>query len=71
MRNDTEKAKILTAFFDSVFTGKTSIQESQAPETRGKVWSKEVLSSVKKDQVKEHLNKLNVHKSMGCNGLHP
>ena len=71
MTNDMEKAKILNAFFVSVFTGKTSIQESQAPETRGKVWSKEVLSSVKKDQVKEPLNKLNICKSMGPNGLHP
>lgn len=71
MTNDTEKTKILNAAFISVFTGKTSIQESQAPETRGKVWSEEVLSSVKKDQVKEHLNKLDIRKSMQPNRLYP
>lgn len=71
MTNGMEKTKILNAAFISVFTGKTSIQESQAPETRGKVWSEEVLSSVKKDQVKEHLNKLDIRKSMQPNRLYP
>jgi len=28
------------AFFASVFSSKASLQESQVPETRGKVWSK-------------------------------
>lgn len=37
MTNHTEEAKVLNAFFVSVFTGKTDFQKSQAPETRGKV----------------------------------
>lgn len=40
------------------------LQESQAPETRGKVWSKEALQSVKED--KERLNKLDILKSHGA-----
>ncbi|KAK4827148.1 hypothetical protein QYF61_015102 [Mycteria americana] len=41
--NGTEKAEILDAFFASVFTRKNILQESQAPETRRKVWDKEDL----------------------------
>ena len=52
--NDTEKAKVLSAAFTLVFTGKTGLQESQAPETRGKVWNKEDLTLVEEDQVREH-----------------
>ena len=45
--NDIEKAMALNAFF----TSKTVLQESQAPETRGKVWSKEDLLLVEDHQV--------------------
>ncbi|KAK4832613.1 LOW QUALITY PROTEIN: hypothetical protein QYF61_024594 [Mycteria americana] len=48
--NDTENAEILNAFFASVFTSKTSLQKSQAPETRRKVWSKENSPLAEKDQ---------------------
>lgn len=41
MTNDLEKAEVLSAFFASIFTRKTVLRESQAPETRGKVWDKE------------------------------
>lgn len=47
-------AKVLNAFFASVFASKTGLQESQAPQTRGKVWNKEDLPSMEKDQVREH-----------------
>ncbi|KAK4816298.1 LOW QUALITY PROTEIN: hypothetical protein QYF61_014596 [Mycteria americana] len=62
---DIEKPEVLNAFFVSIFTGKTSLQESQALETSGKVWSKEDLPWVEQDQIREHLNKLDIHKSMG------
>lgn len=41
---DVEKAEVLSAFFTSVFTGNTSLQQSQA--LNGKTWRKEYLSSV-------------------------
>lgn len=67
-----EKAKVLNTFFASVFAGETSLQESPVPETRGKVWSKEDLPSAEENQIKEHLSKLDIHKSMGPDhGLAP
>ncbi|KAJ7424018.1 rna-directed dna polymerase from mobile element jockey-like [Pitangus sulphuratus] len=51
---DMEKAEVLNAAFASVFTSKTSLQEFQVPEIRRKVWSKEELPLVEKDQVKEY-----------------
>ncbi|KAK4832509.1 hypothetical protein QYF61_023574 [Mycteria americana] len=60
----TEKAKVLITFFTSVLTHKTNPQQSQASAIRGKFWSKDDLPSVEEDQVKEHLNKLDIHKSL-------
>jgi len=62
---DTEKPKVLHATFSSVFTRKTTLQESQASETRGQVWSKEYLPLVEEDQVREHLNKVSPWDLMG------
>jgi len=45
--NDTEKAMALNAFF----TTKTFLHKSRAPETRGKIWSKEDLCLVEDHQV--------------------
>ncbi|KAK4828295.1 LOW QUALITY PROTEIN: hypothetical protein QYF61_024960 [Mycteria americana] len=45
-----EEAEVLNAFFASVFIRKTGLQESQAPETRGKDWSKEDILLVEEDQ---------------------
>ena len=44
-----EMTEVLSTFFDSVFSSKTGLQESQIPETRGKVWSKD-LHFVEEDQ---------------------
>lgn len=58
MTKDVEKPKVLNATFTSAFTRKTTLQESQASETRGQVWSKKDLPLVEEDQVREHLNKV-------------
>lgn len=50
----TGKAEVLNGFFASVSTSKTSLQKSQALETRGKVWSKESLSLVEEDQIRQY-----------------
>lgn len=49
----------------SVFAGKTSLQEHQASEVRGKVWSNKELLLVDDDQVLDDLNNLNAYKSIG------
>ncbi|PKU48001.1 rna-directed dna polymerase from mobile element jockey-like [Limosa lapponica baueri] len=68
---DTEKVELLNAFSASVFTAKASPQESQTLEAREKVWRKEDFPLVKENRVRDHLGKLNTHKSMGPNGMHP
>ena len=44
---------------------------SQAPETIRKVCSKKGLPLVEEEQLKEHLNKLEIHRSMRPDGVHP
>lgn len=54
----------------SVFTGKPSLQESQASQTRRKVCDpREDMPSEDEDQMRETLNKLDIQKSMGRDGL--
>lgn len=38
---DMVMAEVFNAFFASLFTGKTGLQESQVPEKNVKVWRKE------------------------------
>ena len=71
MTQDAEKAELLNAFFALAFTTKAGLQASQNPEERGQIWRKEDLPSVEKDWVRDHLRKLDPHKSMGANGMHP
>ncbi|GAB0208568.1 mitochondrial enolase superfamily member 1 [Grus japonensis] len=68
---DTEKAELLNAFFASVLTAKADPQESHTLEVRDKVLQKEDFPLVKEDWVREHLGKLDIHKSMGPDGMHP
>lgn len=62
---DMEKAA-----FALVFTSKINLQESQVPKTRGKAWNKEDATLVEEDQVRKHLSKVDIHKSM-CPDGHP
>jgi len=66
-----EKAEIINAFLPSSSTSKTSLQESQAPTTREKVWSKEDIPLVEMDQLREYINRVDKRKSMGPDGMHP
>ncbi|XP_068785519.1 uncharacterized protein [Struthio camelus] len=68
---DTEKAELLNAFFASVFTAKASPEEFQTLETREEGWRKEDSPLVEEDQVRDLLSKLDIHKSMGPDGMHP
>lgn len=54
---DTEKSLFLKAFYVWVLSGKICLQESWAPE---KVWKKDELPLVEEDQIREHLNRLDI-----------
>ena len=70
VKQNMEGAEVLNAFFTSVFTGKTALQESKALDTRGEVWRKEDLHLVREDQVREHLSKLDICRPMDPDGVH-
>ncbi|KAK4827448.1 hypothetical protein QYF61_018169 [Mycteria americana] len=48
-----------------------SVTQDMEKAERGKGWSKEGIPLVEEDQVREHLSKLDIHKSMGPDGIHP
>jgi len=66
-----EKAEVLKNFFAPVFSGNLSFHISQAPEPQGREWGKEVPPSVRKDKVRDHVRKVNIHRSMGSDEMHP
>lgn len=67
---DIKKAKVFEASFPQSSTGETSFQEAQVPETSMKVQSKKDLPSMEENQLREHLNRLDMHKSMGSDGMY-
>ncbi|CAM4670315.1 unnamed protein product [Caretta caretta] len=65
---DVEKANVLNACFASVFTNKVSSQTTALGST---AWGGGDLPSVEKEVVWDCLEKLDEHKSMGPDALHP
>ncbi|CAM5152844.1 unnamed protein product [Eretmochelys imbricata] len=65
---DVEKANILNAFFASVFTIKVSSQTTALGST---AWGGGDQPSVEKEVVRDYLEKLDEHKSIGPDVLHP
>ncbi|CAM5084405.1 unnamed protein product [Natator depressus] len=65
---DVERANVLNAFFASIFTNKVSSQTTALGST---AWGGGGQPSVKKEVVRDYLEKLDVHKSMGPDALHP
>jgi len=54
------QVEIPNVTFASVFTNKTSLQELQVPQARGKGWNTEDVPLVEEDQVREYLSKLDI-----------
>lgn len=70
MAKDVERDVVFKVIFTLAFAGKNSLQEYQAPEISGKVYSEEDLPLKDEDQVRELLKKLHQHDSVGPNGIH-
>ncbi|PKU48534.1 rna-directed dna polymerase from mobile element jockey-like [Limosa lapponica baueri] len=68
---DAGKAELLNAFFASVFTAQATPQEPWTLEESEKVWTKEDLPLLEEGQVRKQLRRLDIHKSMGPDGIHP
>ncbi|PKU44861.1 rna-directed dna polymerase from mobile element jockey-like [Limosa lapponica baueri] len=68
---DTGKVELLNAFFASLFTAQATPQEPWTLEESEEVWTKEDLPLVEEDQVRDQLRRLDIHKSMGPDRIHP
>jgi len=71
VKEDAEKAELLNAFFASVLIAKTGPQESQDPEVREEAYREDDFPLVEEDCVWDRLSDLEVHESMGPDGMHP
>lgn len=67
---DMKRTEALSVLSALDFTDKICLQKYQAPATTGKVWSNEESFLAEKEQVREHLNWLDVHKSIRSYGMH-
>ncbi|XP_064918707.1 ubiquitin-conjugating enzyme E2 K isoform X1 [Columba livia] len=68
---DTEKTELLNAFFVSVYSARSCPEEPRTAEAPEEGRTMEEFASVDGDWVREQLGNLDIHKSMGPDGMHP
>ena len=69
---DEEKAKVLNAYFASVFSSGTGCSLDTQPHELGDGEGKQnEVSTVEEEVVRDLLHHLDAHKSVGLDGLHP
>ncbi|KAK4818426.1 hypothetical protein QYF61_012960, partial [Mycteria americana] len=69
---DEEKAEVLPAFFASVFDSQTSYPQGiQPPEQEDKDGEQNKSPIIQEEAVSDLLRLLDIHKSMGPDGIHP
>ena len=62
---------LLNAFFVSVYNPRGSPEEPHTPEALDEVIIKEEFALVDEGWVKDQLSKMDIHRSMGPDGMHP
>lgn len=66
-----ERQRYLMSYLSHSLLARLSISNSRFPDTKEKVQCKEGVPLVEGNQARESLRKLDKHKSMGRDGMHP